>query len=120
MPDRSGQDEELERESIEAATTRPPMFLGLPRKLSSLLLALASICWILIDGWQQLIVAEIAILMLAGGLKPLVARDYWGFDIFLSWLFFTARCLDVRAWAGARLASFPLRSSRPYGMFADA
>lgn len=106
-------------EEIEAAATRPPMLLGLPRKLSSLLLCIATLCWILIAGWIHLAVSWVAIGIIWAGIKPLVAMDYWGFDILLTWLRTSARAMDVREWGGVRAASFPLRL-RSYGMVPDA
>ena len=115
------EDEGLTTESIEGAATRPPMFLGLPRKLSSILLCLAGMFWILISGVEDLVIAEIGLAMVFFSIKPLVARDYWGFDIVLVALGLNLRCLDVRTWGGARAAPFPVRrASPPYGMFGRA
>lgn len=106
----------MEAVFIEEAATRPPMFLGLPRKLSSLLLALGSLLFVLTAAWkwQAIEIGGIAIVWFS--IKPLVAIDYHGFDILLVWLRLDAACLDRREWGGTRVAPFPLRV-RSYGAF---
>lgn len=91
------------------------MFMGLPRKLSSLLLALGALMFVVTDAWrwQAIEIGGIAIIWIS--IKPLVATDYHGFDIFLTWLRLDATCLDRREWGGTRVSPFPLRT-RPYGM----
>lgn len=105
----SGADVELDEEDIEGGATRPPMWLGLPRKLSALLGGIGAESLIIFSDltWQAGSVAAIA--MVWGAARLLVSRDYHGFDNFLAWLSLDARCLEVREWGGARLSSFPLR-----------
>jgi type IV secretory pathway VirB3-like protein len=99
----------LETVLIEEGATRPPMFWGLPRKLSALLLALGALLFVLISStiWEAIALGSIGIVWFT--VKPLVAMDYHGFDNFCVWARLDAPCLDRREWGGTRFASFPLR-----------
>jgi type IV secretory pathway VirB3-like protein len=102
-------DEDLDDTLIEATFTRPPMFFGLPRKLSSVLLCVGSMGMIEIDGIINTIVFEACVGVAWGACLPLVARDYWGFDIWLNALNLNFAALDVRQWGGVHLSSAPLQ-----------
>lgn len=109
-------DEPLEDDDIEVGATRPPMWLGLPRKLSSLLVCLGGICWILIQPWRELAIALGTIAIVWGAVKVLVESDLHGFDIWLAHTMTSARALDAREWGGLRAAPLPLRSPFPLGI----
>jgi type IV secretory pathway VirB3-like protein len=107
----------MEQVRIEEAATRPPMapWIGLPLKLAGALICLGAVFFVLIDTlkWQAITVGSIAII--AGAIRPLVARDYHGFDIFLIWLRNDATSLDRDKWGGTQRTPMPLRIGH-YGM----
>lgn len=111
-------DEDLDDTVIEATFTRPPMFFGLPRKLSSLLLCAGSLGMVEIEGLLNTISFEACIAVIWGACLPLVARDYWGFDIWLNALSLNFAALDVRTWGGVHLSSAPLHI-RHFGMLPE-
>jgi type IV secretion system protein VirB3 len=110
---------QLEEVTIEEAATRPPMFMGLPRKLSSLLLCIGSVLFVVTASWTWEVIEIGGIAIIWFSIKPLVATDYHGFDIFLVWLRLDAMSLDRREWRGTRATPFPLRVAGPYGMTVD-
>ena len=115
----SAVDEPLDEVAIEAAATRPPMFLGtgLPLKLASGLLGIGSLAIVFTESllWQA---GEVAgVLMIAGAVKTLVSRDLHGFDIWLVHAITDGKALDRLEWGGARAASLPVRPRALYGVF---
>lgn len=114
MPD---QEEWLEEEEFDMAATRPPMTLGLPHTLSVSLLTAGLLFFLLYDTGNQVndliadAVAVGVIGMVWSAAKIMLRSDYHGWDNFVAWVRLDFRCLDTAEWGGARLASFPLRSS---------
>ncbi len=111
------QDEPLEEEEFDMAATRPPMTLGLPHTLSISLITTALMFFLLYSTGNQVndAVADILAVGLIGmvwsAAKILLRTDYHGWDNVIAWVRLDGRCLDTAEWGGARLASFPLRSS---------
>lgn len=115
-------DPPLDEAVIEAAATRPPMFLGtgLPLKLASILLCAGSLLIVFIEDllWQAGVLVGVA--MIGGAVRTLVARDLHGFDIWLVHVATDGKALDRVQWGGSRAAALPLRPRTPYGIFTDA
>lgn len=96
---------------IEEAATRPPMmpFMGLPLKLGLLLFAIGAILFVLVSSTMgEAIIIGTDIIVVAA-LRPLVARDLNGFDIWLVWLRMDLACLDTKAWGGASVSPNPIQ-----------
>lgn len=108
----------LEEVAIEEAATRPPMMpiIGLPLKLGVLLLAIGAILFVLVGTTFSEIIVVGTDLMICAALRPLVALDLNGFDIWLAWLRLDLTCADARAWGGSSPTPFPLRVAGYYGM----
>ena len=111
--------EDLVVMEIEGAATRPPMFLGLPRKLSSLLLCVGCVLFVIISStfWEAFEIGTIALLWFA--IRPLIAMDYHGFDNFLVHAFIDWPRLDSHEWGGTRFSPLPVQPTRLYGMLSD-
>ena len=111
------QDEPLEAEEFDMAATRPPLTLGLPHTLSISLIAAALMFFLVYSTGNQVndavadALAVGLVAMIWSAAKILLRTDYHGWDNFIAWVRLDARCLDTAEWGGARLASFPLRSS---------
>lgn len=110
----------LDEAVIEAAATRPPMFLGLPLRLSSVLVCVGALLLILTDSFKWQFGIAVGMGMVWGAAKALVARDLHGFDVWLVHAVTDGLALDRPEWGGARPASLSLRPGAPYGVFADA
>lgn len=113
-------DAPLDEAVIEAAATRPPMFLGLPLRLSSLLVCIGALLLILTDSLKWQFCIAVGMGMVWGAAKALVARDLHGFDVWLVHAVTDGLALDRPEWGGARPSALPLRPGAPYGVFADA
>ena len=112
--------EQLVTVEIEEAATRPPMFMGLiPAKIAGLLFLIGTLALILTDPYRWEAAELVAIAMIFFGIKPLVARDYHGFDNFTVWVRLDFLCLDTHHWGGTRLSTFPKWPERQYGMASD-
>lgn len=103
---------------IEEAATRPPMmpFCGLPLKLGLLLFAIGAILVVLISSWKGEAIVVGTDLIIIAALRPLVARDLNGFDIWLAWLRLDVACFDTKAWGGASVSPNPIRETEFFGM----
>lgn len=118
MTNRSITVEPLEEVTIEEAATRPPMLplFRLPLKIGMLVLGSGAVLFVLVSSTMGQVIVVGTTLMVCAALRPFVAVDYNGFDIFIVWLRLDLTCLDTRVWGGTRAAPFPLRVSGYYGM----
>jgi len=111
------QDEPLVEAEFDMAATRPPLTLGLPHTLSVSLIAAALLFFLVYNTGNQVndaIADAVALGIIAtvwSAAKVLLRTDYHGWGNFIAWCRLDGRCLDTVEWGGARLASFPLRSS---------
>jgi type IV secretory pathway VirB3-like protein len=105
--------------SCETVVTRPPMFLGLPRKLSALLIMLGVMAVGFVDDWTMAVAGVFVTAMVWAAVREEVAKDYWGFDNFLAWVTTDLRFLDSGGkdgWGGAKLCALPLSTKAPMGV----
>ncbi len=111
-------DADPEEVVIEEAATRPPMMpvVRLPLTLGAALLAAGAILFVLISSTKGEIIVVAVDAMICFSIRPLVAVDYHGFDIFIVWLRLDFCCFDTRVWGGTRVAPFPLRVAGFRGM----
>ena len=107
----------LEEVTIEEAATRPPMMpiVRLPLTMGLFLVGIGAILLVLFTSITAEAIVVGTDVMICLALRPLVATDYNGFDIWLNWLRTDLCCFDTRAWGGASVAPFPLRVSSYYG-----
>lgn len=112
-------DATLQPASCELAATRPAMFFGLPRKLSSLIIFFVVMAVLLLDDVTSWIAAVVCGGMAWFAVREAVSADLWSFEVWVAWLFTDFRFLDAGGrdgWGGARFAALPLHPATPPGV----
>lgn len=97
----------------ETSVTRPAMFLGLPRKLSSLLILLALLGITAVDDWTMYVAVAVIVGMVWAAVREQVSNDWWGFDNWCASVTVDTRSLDSGGsdgWGGAKLCALPLNA----------
>ena len=103
----------LDEVAIAESATRPVMWLGLPRTLSSMLMLVGALMFVLTSSTWWEIGELLGVAMVWFAIKPLVANDYHGFDIFFfAWTQLDLLCLDRRQWGGTPYTPYHLRNKQ--------